>query len=88
MNFLPRLALKRNPPDLCSRWGYRTEPLHPAQTVFFSIILSTLSQKNFIRNVCTLGTGSEREVAVLPSFTPRTRTALNSVLNVKFYYQC
>jgi hypothetical protein len=36
MNYLPRLALNRNPPDLCLQ-DYRSEPLAPGPKIHFFI---------------------------------------------------
>jgi hypothetical protein len=40
MSYLLRLALNRDPPDLCllSGWDYRREALHPAEGLFLSTI--------------------------------------------------
>jgi hypothetical protein len=40
MIYFPRLALNRDPPDLCllSSWDYRLEPLCPALPDYFSLL--------------------------------------------------
>jgi hypothetical protein len=39
-NYLPRLALNRDPPDLCllSSWDYRREPPAPGMTLNFVLV--------------------------------------------------
>jgi hypothetical protein len=57
VNYLPRLALNRDPPGLCllSSWDYRCEPLEPCSQFPFMETRETLDQqperaKNFLSN--------------------------------------
>jgi hypothetical protein len=53
VNYLPRLALNHNPPDLCllSSWDYRHEPLVPSSPIYlddwvFGVPLNSAPEEN------------------------------------------